>query len=88
MANGRNRVIEETTELAIGILIAESEDGAYEPVAPVSTIREASDMASHDLRGRMSSLEMGEEPMCPALYRVWARNDRGEFTPVAEIEPI
>src|ERR1700729_2627116 len=43
MANGRSRVIEETTELGIGMLIAESEDGTYEPVAPVSTIREARD---------------------------------------------
>ena len=87
MANGRSRVIEETTELGIGMLIAESEDGAYEPVAPVTTIREARDMASEDLRGRMSSIEEGDEtPMCPSLYRVWARNDRGEFTSVAEIE--
>jgi hypothetical protein len=87
MANGRNRVIEETTDLGIGMLIAESEDGAYEPVTPVSTIREARDTASCDLRGRKASLENGGEPLCPARYRVWARNDRGEFTSVAEIEP-
>jgi hypothetical protein len=47
MANGRSRVIEETTELGIGILIAESQAGAYKPVALVSTIREARDMAMH-----------------------------------------
>ena len=86
MANGRSRVIEDVTELGIGMLIAESEDGSYEPVAPVSTIREARELASNDLRARMSSLEQGGEPMCPILYRVWARNDRGEFTSVAEIE--
>ncbi len=86
MANERSRVIEESTELGVGMLIAESEDGAYEPIAPVSTIGEARDMAGHDLRGRMSSLEKGGEPMCPTLYRVWPRNERGEFTSVAEIE--
>ncbi len=85
MANGRSTVIEETTELGIGMLIAESEDGAYEPVAPVS-ISEARDLASEDLRIRMADLEGGGEPMCPSIYRVWARNDRGEFTGLAEIE--
>jgi hypothetical protein len=87
MANGCIRAINETTELGIGILVAESENGAYEPVAPVSTIREATDMASGDLRRRMDSLENGSEPLCPARHRVWARDDRGEFTSVAEIEP-
>jgi hypothetical protein len=53
MANGRRNITDETTDLGIGLLIAESEDGAYEPVAPVSTIREAREMASNDLRGRM-----------------------------------
>ncbi len=86
MANGRSRVIEEMTELGIGMLIAEAEDGAYEPIAPVSTISEATDMAKEDLRIRMADLEGGGEPMCPSLYRVWARNDRGEFTRVAEID--
>jgi hypothetical protein len=80
------RPITETTDLGIGMLIAEAVDGAYEPVAPVSTMREAREMADHDLRRRMADLESGGEPMCPTLYRVWARNDRGEFSSVAEIE--
>jgi hypothetical protein len=42
------------------------------------------DDASPDLT--TADLERGGEPMCPALYRVWARNDRGEFSSVAEID--
>jgi hypothetical protein len=68
------------------MLIAESEDGAYEPVAAVSAIREAREMADSDMRGRISRFERGEEPMYAARYRVWARSDRGDFATVAEIE--
>jgi hypothetical protein len=81
-----NGPVTETSDLGLGMLIAESEDGAYQPVAAVSTIREAREMADSDLRGRMSRFEKGEEPMYPARYLVWARNDRGDFTSVAEIE--
>jgi hypothetical protein len=86
MPRAQQTTITETTDLGIGMLIAESEDGAYQPVAAVSTIREAREMAHSDLRGRMSRFEKGEEPMYPARYLVWARNDRGDFVTVAEIE--
>jgi hypothetical protein len=86
IANERKAVIAETTDLGIGMLIAESEDGAYQPVAAVSTIREAREMANSDMRARMHRMEKGDEPMYPARYLVWARGDRGEFTSVAEIE--
>ncbi len=87
MANGRSRVIEETTELGIGMLIAESEDGAYEPVAPVSTIREARDMAREDLRGRMADLEEGGDHRCVRPCTASGPGTTAENSPaVAEID--
>jgi hypothetical protein len=86
IAKERKRVIAESTDLGIGMLIAESEDGACQPVAAVSTIRGAREMANGDMRGRRHRLERGDEPMYPARYLVWARGDCGEFTSVAEIE--
>lgn len=86
VATENRKVIEESDELGIAMLIAEAEDGTYQPVAPVSTIGEARDMVKTDMRARMSSLEDGGDPMCPARYLVWARGGRGEYATVAEIE--
>ena len=83
----RTRLIADTTDLGIGLLIAESEDGEYQPVGAVSTIREARETAASDMRGRMQRLDRGEDPICPARYMVWARSDGGEYATVAEIEP-
>lgn len=79
------RIITETTDLGTGLLVAESEDGAYQPVGAVATIREAREIAASDKRGRVLRLNKGSEPMCPARYMVWARGDSGEFAIVAEI---
>ena len=85
-ATNRERVIDETTDLGIGFLIAESEHGEYEPVGAVGTIREAREIADNDMRERMRQLEAGSEPMYPFRYRVWARGDEGKFSSVAEFE--
>jgi hypothetical protein len=87
MANNGRRTITETTDLGIGFLVAESEDGAYQPVAAVSTIGEGREIASSDMRRRMYRLDQGSDPMCPARYLVWAQGDGGEYATVAEIEP-
>ena len=84
--NRRERVIRETTDLGIGFLIAESEDGAYQPVGAVTTISEAREIAASDMCLRMDRLDQGSDPMCPARYLVWARGDGGEYATVAEIE--
>ena len=84
--NRRERLIGETTDLGIGFLIAESEDGAYQPVGAVTTILEAREIAASDMCLRMDRLEQGSDPMCPTRYLVWARGDRGEYATVAEIE--
>ncbi len=85
-ANGRSRVIEETTDLGIGMLVAESEAGAYQPVATVSTIREGREIAANDMRNRMRRIEQGADPLCPARYLVWAQGATGEYATVTEIE--
>jgi len=87
MALNGTRTIEETTDLGIGMLIAESEDGVYQPVGPVATIREGREIAASDMRRRMHRLEQGSDPMCPARYLVWAQGNGGEYAIVAEIEP-
>ena len=65
--------ITEETDLGIAVLIAESEDGGYEPVGPVSTVVEAREIAASDLRVRMKAQERGQETFCPDVYAVWAR---------------
>ena len=85
-ATQRKEVIGETTDLGIGFLIAESEEGAYQPVGAVATIREAREIADNDMRERMRQLQRGSEPMYPFRYRVWARGDEGKFSTVAEFE--
>lgn len=68
----------ETAELAYGsLLIAEAEDGSYEPVGVVSTIEEARTLAGENLQQRRSDLTKGESPMCPDRYVIWQRGRKG-----------
>jgi len=81
--------LEATTELGLGLLIAEDEEGRYEPVAVTSTINEAQGLADHDLRGRMRRLERGDDPsLCPAVYKLWARGIDGRYRLVMEISAL
>ena len=52
-------------DLGIAMLIAETEEGQYEPNGPVATINEAIECAKHDVASRMRDLELGGEPACP-----------------------
>ena len=60
------------------MLIAETDDGHYEPVAVVASIDEAREIAASDLRGRMRD-RAGETPACPVSYKVWARGMEGNY---------
>jgi hypothetical protein len=73
-------------QLDSGLLVAEAEEGGYEPVALVSTINEALELADANFRPRMKEFEGGRETMCPARYAVWARGHDGAFERVHEIE--
>jgi hypothetical protein len=86
MPHTQQRTLTETTDLGIGLLVAESEDGEYQPVGAVATLREAREIAVSDMRRRMHRLDQGSDPMCPARYLVWAQGDGGEYATVAEIE--
>jgi len=85
-ASGFAVPLTETTDLGIAMLIVESADGAYQPVAPVSSIREAREIANRDRTSRIEDLDRGGEPLCPERYVVWARGATGEYLPAHEID--
>jgi len=78
--------IGQDVDLGIAMLIAETEDGQYQPAGPVATINEAIECASHDMACRMRDLELGGEPTCPAIYKVWSPDYEGEYTIVYEMD--
>lgn len=86
MTQTEKRTLAETTDLGIGMLVGEAEDGTYQLVGPVTTILEARDIASNDMRLRRDRLEQGNDPICPERYVVWARGFGGEYGVVAEID--
>ena len=82
-----NMEIDDNTELGYGcLLVAEDEAGGYEPVALVSTLREAHDLVTEDFRLRLADVESGNACLCPARYAIWVRRSRG-YTVLTAIEP-
>ena len=78
--NGFAIPLKPDTELGLAMLIAEDEDGHYEPVAVAATINEAKEIAESDLRGRMRGIERGDDPrICPYTYKLWARGIDGDY---------
>jgi hypothetical protein len=76
----------ETTNLGLAMLIAESEDGQYEPVGVVASISEAREIAASDLKGRMRHLERDQDPgLCPYSYKVWANGINGDYRVAIEL---
>ena len=68
------------TPLGLAMLIAEDEEGHYEPVAVTSTINEARELAASDMRGRQRRLERDENAgLCPYEYKVWAQGIDGDY---------
>jgi hypothetical protein len=78
--------LSDETELGIAMLITEDENGAYEPLGPAATIGEARELAQDDMGHRRRDLERGGNPLCPAVYKVWARGLGGDYTVVAEFD--
>jgi hypothetical protein len=86
-SNGFAIPLQPDTQLGLAMLIAEDEDGQYEPVAVASTINEAKELAESDFRGRMRRLERGDEPgLCPAVYKLWAQGIEGGYRIATEID--
>jgi hypothetical protein len=76
----------ETTNLGLAMLIAESEDGQYEPVGVVASIGEAREIAASDLKGRMRRLDRDQETgLCPYTYKVWANGVDGDYRIAIEL---
>ena len=71
--------IKDDTDLGLAMLIAEDEEGRYEPVGVVVSINEAREIAAADMRGRRKELESGGAPMCPYEYKVWAQGIDGDY---------
>ncbi len=86
--NGFAVEIADATDLGLAMLIAESEDGQYEPVAVVANVGEAREVAQGDFRSRMERLEHDESPLCPYAYKVWARGVDGEHRIACEIQNL
>jgi hypothetical protein len=69
------------------LVIAEHEDGGYEPVALASTPIEAEQLARSDFARRLRLLEQDRDAgLCPCVYRSWARR-AGLYEPAGEIMP-
>ena len=87
--NGFAIPLEPDTELGLAMLIAEDEDGHYEPVALAATINEAKEIAESNLRSRMRSIERGEDAgLCPVRYKLWARGIDGDYRLAHEINAL
>lgn len=66
------------------ILIAESEEGQYEPIGEAVTREEALELAASDMARRKRELEDGDIPMCPYLYNPWGRCADGGYVIAAD----
>lgn len=87
--NGFAIPLQPDTELGLAMLIAEDDDGHYEPVAVVVSIAEAREVAQSDLSGRMRRLERDEDPgLCPTRYKVWARGVDGYYLLAVDLEDV
>lgn len=72
------------TELGLAMLIAETEDGRYEPVAVVASVAEAQEIAKSDFARRVKETSKGEDVTCPARYAIWAQGLGGDYKPLRE----
>jgi hypothetical protein len=84
MANGSAKTIEikNDANLGLAILIAEDEEGNYEPIGAAVSINEAREIAQSNLRAKRRRLERDEHPgLCPFAYKIWAQGPRWHVQP-------
>lgn len=79
--------IKDETNLGLGLLIAEFGDGTYRPIATVTSVNEAREIAESNMRRRMRELDAGGTPMCPERYIVWGVGLEGDYHQAGEILP-
>ena len=84
--NQEYQPIRPDADLGLAMLIAEDDEGGYEPIAVTSTLNEAYELAASDMARRINQLNRGNEPgFCPARYALWLRGQRGEYANSIEI---
>jgi hypothetical protein len=66
------------TDLGMGILAAGYESGAYEPVAVVSTVNEAKEIAESNMRARARR----GDTTSVLIYKLWAHGLEGRYLTV------
>jgi len=74
------------TNLGIAMLIAEDEEGRYEPVASVVSVDEGREIAQSDLARRMRLVERDQDAgICPYYYKIWAAGIEGSYCVAAQL---
>ena len=59
-------------DFGLTLIIAENEEGAYQPLAVAGSLNEAMKMVAHDRKSRMRDLEKVKSTMCVYCYKIWA----------------
>jgi hypothetical protein len=87
--NGFAIPLQPDTDLGLAMLIAEDEEGQYEPVAVVVSIAEGREIAANDLRRRMRMIERDEDAgLCPTRYKIWARGVEDAYLLASELVDV
>ena len=72
-------------DFGLTLIIAENEEGVYQPLAVAGSLNEAREMVDHDRKSRMRDLENGKSPMCVYCYKIWATGSYGAYKLAQEI---
>ncbi len=80
--------ISDAADLGLAMLVLETAAGDYEPVAVVSSIGEARQIASADFTRRLQELERGGDPLCPETYKLWVPGADGRYVAVDWSYPV
>ena len=68
------------------VLVAEDEEGRFQPLCVVSSINEAGDTAASDLKCRLDPLGRDEDPgICPYEHKVLPRGIEGKYITLVRI---
>jgi len=74
--------------LGFAILITESEDGCYEPVAIISSLEDALAVTRSEFHQRVRCQQDGASLLCPYSYKLWARGNNGYYQVAREFTEI
>jgi len=74
-------------DLGLAILVAEDPNDDYEPIDVVMSVREALESCVRDYRARLDEVHDGGDPLCPAWYILWARDEHGKYRALHRIDP-